>query len=79
MGGAASNPDDPRRRLRAKRQNERVKLGASFNTVALAILGAALILPSVSGGDAVHWNWVLPAIILHLLAHIALSFLKSEE
>jgi hypothetical protein len=50
LGGAASPPDDPRRRLRAKRQNERVKLVAtSLNTVALAIVAAALIVPSVSG------------------------------
>jgi hypothetical protein len=80
MSGAGPAPDDPRRRLRAKRQNERVKLVVSFvNTAALAILGAAFIVPGISGTDSIHWNWVPVAFILHLCAHAALSLLKSED
>jgi hypothetical protein len=80
MSGAAFPPDDPRRRLGAKRQNERVKLGASFlNTAAIAVLGAAFIVPAVSGSGNIRWNWVPVALILHLAAHAAFGLLRSEE
>jgi hypothetical protein len=80
MSVAASSDDDPRRRLRAKRQNERVKLVVSFlNTVSLAVLGAAFVVPAVSGSDSIRWNWMPAALIVHLTAHAALSLLRSEE
>jgi hypothetical protein len=52
---------------------------AFVNTAALAILGAAFIVPGISGMDSIHWNSVPVAFILHLCAHAALSLLKSEE
>jgi hypothetical protein len=68
------------RKLRARRTNERVKLvSSSLNTVALAILGAAFIVPGVVLLEAVRWMWIPVAFILHLGAHLALRFLKSED
>ena len=68
------------RKLRARRTNERVKLvSTSLNTVALAILGAAFIVPGVVSLEAVRWMWIPVAFILHLGAHLVLRFLKSED
>jgi hypothetical protein len=66
------------RRLRAKRNNERYKLAASFlNTI--AILGAAFIIPSISSPDLIRWQWVPVALILHGGAHVVLGFLNNED
>jgi lipopolysaccharide export LptBFGC system permease protein LptF len=68
------------RKLRARRTNERVKLvSTSLNTVALAILGAAFIVPGGVSLEAVRWMWIPVAFILHLGAHLVLRFLKSED
>jgi hypothetical protein len=68
------------RRLRAKRNNERYKLAASFlNTIAIAILGAAFIIPSISSPDLIRWQWVPAALILHGGAHVVLGFLNNED
>jgi len=68
------------RRLRAKRQNERVKLLASFlNTLSLAFVGAALVIPGVASTDDVRWVWLPAALRLHLAAHLTFRYLKSEE
>lgn len=68
------------RKLRAKRQNERIKLLASFlNTLSLAFLGAAFVVPGVTSIDNVRWIWFPVALALHVLGHLTFSFLKSEE
>jgi hypothetical protein len=71
----------PTRKLAAKRFNEHIKLlMGSFNTVALTIFGAAFLLPYLNGNES-HPSlfWILVAIVLHLAAHIAVRFTKSEE
>ena len=74
------DPETSARKLRAKRNNERVKLTAvSLNTLALAILGAAFIVPGVTSFDNVRWAWIPIGFALHLLAHVVLGFLKSED
>jgi hypothetical protein len=73
--GAASD-----RKLRARRQNERLKLAStSLNTLSLAIVGAAFIVPGVVTLEAVRWIWIPIAAILHIAAHAVLRFLKSED
>ena len=70
------DPEASPRKLRAKRANERLKLAAgALNTLALTIVGAAFVIPGV----------IPPAfrsdsgLILHLLAHLVLGFMKSED
>ncbi len=47
------------RKLRAKRQNERIKLLASFlNTLSLAFLGAAFVVPGVISIQSIRWIWI---------------------
>ena len=80
MSGAASPSEDPRRRLRAKRQNERMKLGASsLNTLAMGLLGAAVIVPGVTSLQAIQWQWIPVGLILHGGAHLLLGRLTSED
>lgn len=77
---AEGDPIGAERRLRAKRYNERLKLLVGFlNTLGLAILGAAFVIPGVSSFAGVQWSWVSIGIVLHLLAHGVLQRLKSEE
>lgn len=73
-----------RRKLEAKRNNERVKLRAnSMNAVALGILGAAFVVPGVSNG----WTgsspaiviWILFALALHIGANWMFQFMRSED
>lgn len=73
--------EDKMRRLAAKRNNERVKLVAgTFNAMALTILGAAFILPSINGGvGALTLIWIPVAVALHLGAHMAFRFMRSED
>ena len=76
--------EDRRRRLAAKRNNERVKLGATaLNAIAIAIVSVAVVLPAISAPDLLltgrAWILLLAAIVLHLVAHAALSFLRSED
>ena len=51
----------------------------SLNTLALAIVGAAFIIPGVTSLDKVRWVWIPIGLTLHLLAHLALGFMKSED
>jgi hypothetical protein len=53
------DPIAAERRLRAKRINERLKLLASFlNTLGLAIIGAAFVIPGVVSLVTVQWAWI---------------------
>jgi putative exporter of polyketide antibiotics len=73
-------PKDRRRRLAAKRINERLKLTANFlNAIGIGVVGAAFIIPGVTDLTAVRWDWLPFGFTLHVLAHVALSFLKSED
>jgi hypothetical protein len=72
--------ESPGRKLRAKRTNEHLKLVAAFlNTLALAVIGAAFVIPGVASLEGVRWIWVPVGLFLHLLAHMMLRFLKSED
>lgn len=73
--------EDKLRRLAAKRNNERVKLMAgTFNAMALTILGAAIILPGINGGPgALTLIWIPASVALHLGAHMAFRFMRSED
>lgn len=74
------SPRDRRRRLAAKRVNERLKLGAAFlNAIGIGVVGAAFIIPGVADLTAVRWAWLPFGLALHGLGHVALSFLKSED
>lgn len=73
-----------RNKFAAKRFNEHVKLLASFlNALALGVIGAGLIIPTVSGGIGLLTTdsviWILIGLALHLGAHIVLLRLKNEE
>lgn len=75
-----ADPVGAQRRLRAKRQNERIKLLVSFlNTLGLAIIGAAFVVPGLVSLSAVQWTWVAVGVILHLSGQAAFGLLKSEE
>lgn len=81
--GAQLAPDQSRR-LAAKRNNERVKLiVTSLNTVGLAILGTAFIVPGINNIAAFlspgPWILLIVAIGLPLSAHGFVRFLRSEE
>ena len=50
------DPEASARKLRAKRANERLKLAAgALNTLALAIVGAAFIIPGITSLENVRW------------------------
>lgn len=79
-----ADPSIPERKLAAKRANERVKLTASsLNTVGLAVIGAALIVPTFN--ETVHLNRIAQGAGLgigtglHLLAQWVFRFLRSED
>lgn len=70
------------RRFARKRFNEHVKLSAGFvNTLALAILGAALVIPLVSTGQLASASviWVAVGFSLHVLAQLVLRLLRRED
>lgn len=68
------------RKYRAKRANEHFKLVASFlNTLSLAVLGAAFIVPGMVSLEGVRWIWIPFGIFLHLVAHLVLRLLKRED
>lgn len=73
-----------RRKLAAKRANERVKLLANtLNALAIGVAGAGLIVPIVGEPtalfDAKRPAWLLFAAILHVCAQGALGLLRSED
>ena len=49
------------------------------NSLALAIVAAAFVIPGVTSLDNVRWAWIPIGFILHLLAHAVLGFMKSED
>jgi hypothetical protein len=51
----------------------------SLNTLALAIVGAAFVIPGVTSLENVRWAWIPVGLILHLLAHLVLGLMKSED
>jgi dipeptide/tripeptide permease len=61
-----------RRRLAAKRHNERLKLLiVSVNALGLTTFGAAFILPMVGGAEPkAPLIWIIVAFALHLLAQV---------
>jgi fatty acid desaturase len=73
--------DDARRKLAARRNNERIKLLiTSINTIALTTVGAAAILPLIGGTiQTAAWYWIVLAVCLHLTAHGLFRFLRSED
>lgn len=75
---------DTRRKLAAKRTNERVKLGyTTVNALAIGVLGAAVIVPGVSSVASLlefqRWIWLIIAMALHMLAQMIVGLLRSEE
>ena len=72
--------DGAERKLAARRANERVKLASGFlNTLGLAILGAAFVLPGITGAGGIRWIWIPVGIGLHPVAQAVMRFLKSED
>ena len=73
------DPEGSARKLRAKRTNEHLKLiASSLNTLSLAVVGAAFVIPGVTSLENVRWIWIPVGIVLHLIAHLPLRLLKSE-
>lgn len=75
---------DQERRLAAKRNNERVKLLANaVNAAALAVLGAAFIIPAVNNPASLlapgPWLLLLLAVAIHASAHAVFGLFRSEE
>jgi hypothetical protein len=57
-----------------------LKLGASFlNTIAVGLVGAAVIVPGMTALKSIQWQWIPVALILHVGAHLLLGRLTSEE
>lgn len=81
MSGVAEvDPEGSARKLRAKRTNEHLKLiASSLNTLSLAVVGAAFVIPGVTSLENVRWIWIPVGIVLHLIAHLPLRLLKSED
>lgn len=75
--------DEAARKLAAKKLNEHIKLFGSFaNTVGAAIVGAAFILPYIKDHSDLPPDaprWVVIGLVLPLVGHVALRFLKSES
>jgi len=78
-----TDPYRTRRKLAAKRQNERVKLFASlFNALAVGTIAAGAIIPATR--TPIDFSWVTLAWIgigsgLHLVGQAAYAILQSEE
>ncbi len=71
---------DRRRRLAARRINERLKLTANFlNAIGIGVVGAAFIIPGVTDLATVRWSWIPAGLALHLVAHLLLQSLRSED
>ncbi|AWN54064.1 hypothetical protein DK412_22610 [Methylobacterium sp. 17Sr1-1] len=68
----------------AKRLNEHVKLFAAYvNAMAIAVAGAAIIVPLVSNPDATlgrtHLSWFAASLALHCIGHAVIRLLRREE
>lgn len=74
------SPQDRRRRLASKRVNESLKLAANFlNAIAIGVVGAAFIVPGVTDFATVRWIWIPAGLVLHLVGHMLLQSLRSED
>jgi hypothetical protein len=79
-----TSAQDRTRKLAAKRNNEHIKLVATvLNALCIALIGAAVIVPSVSSPEFFlttrSWILILAAFVLHLGAHAVLRLLRSED
>lgn len=75
---------DQRRKLAARRTNKRLRLLTSaMNTLAVGIVGAAMIVPGINSAAALlelhRFAWLATALTLHVSAVFVLRWLKSEE
>ncbi|MGX7708473.1 hypothetical protein [Methylobacterium sp. Gmos1] len=73
-----------RRKHTAKRLNEHLKLLAAYiNAMAIAIAGAAIIVPLVSNPDAAvrlsHVSWFAASLALHRAGQAVIRLLRREE
>ncbi|WP_156311694.1 hypothetical protein [Methylobacterium platani] len=73
-----------RRKHAAKRLNEHVKLSAAYvNAMAIAVAGAAIIVPLVSNPNATlgrsHLSWFAASLALHCIGHAVIRLLRQEE
>jgi type IV secretory pathway TrbD component len=76
--------EDRARRLAGKPHNERMKLITnSFNALAIAIAGVAVLLPGINEPVLLltvkPWILISSALALHFVAHAVLGFLRSED
>ena len=81
---AEVDPEASARKLRARRNNERVKLlSGTLNALALGVIGAGLIVPAVSSPavllEPARLVWFLAGVALHCSAQMAFQLLKSED
>ena len=77
---AELDPIASERKLKARRANEHLKLMASFlNTLSLAVIGAAFVIPGVTSLQGVRWIWIPAGLVLHLAAHLPCVSCKSED
>ncbi|SFV04746.1 hypothetical protein SAMN02799631_04164 [Methylobacterium sp. 174MFSha1.1] len=73
-----------RRKHVAKRLNEHLKLLAAYmNAMAIAVAGAAIIVPLVSSPNATlgrtHLSWLAASLALHCVGHAVIRCLRREE
>ena len=77
--------EETRRKLRAKRFNENLKLlTTTTNAIALVIFAASVLQPLLGAGatspaaQSVNWPWVAVSAILHLFAHAVIRLIRPE-
>ena len=75
--------EEQRRKLRAKRFSEHVKLlMTSLNAIALVIFGAGVLQPLVTGGPGplspFNLVWIALAVALHLCAQALIRLIRPE-
>lgn len=73
-----------RRKHTAKRLNDHLKLLVAYmNAMAIAVAGAAIIVPLVSSPNAAlgrsHLSWFATSLALHCVGHVVVRFLRREE
>jgi hypothetical protein len=73
-----------RRKHTAKCLNEHVKLSAAYvNALAIAVAGAAIIVPLVSNPNAAlgrsHLSWFAASLAIHCIGHAVIRLLRREE
>jgi hypothetical protein len=73
--------EEARRRLRAKRLNEHVKLlVTTANAIALIVFGGGVLQPLLvqTSDSGVGWSWVLISATLHMAAHAVIRLMRPE-